>query len=366
MSKFKILIIPSSYSEDKRTTGGGERYACEYARALNRLTPTVLGLLGSQERLQEDQGLPVRVFTNKGFSSQWPFTILSKAASCFLDFDIFHIMVFPTPFTDFLILIALLHGKKVVLTDVGGGGTCLSTRFGRIWKKLNLNCHVHGMAHLTEYASLPYRHQSCQQVVLRGGVSSSAFNEMCSGFMGGYALFVGRLLPHKGALELIKALAPATPLRVVGTIADMPYYRKLVDEARGKNVSFHTDCDDISLREHYRGCSVVVQPSLPSTCHGFDKSELLGLVALEGMSWGKPVVVTRVAALPEVSVDGVTGAVVEPYDLLALRNAVEQFVYNQDLSEKIGLSAKNRAVQLFSWDKAAESGMKLYSELIKK
>lgn len=308
--------------------------------------------------------MAIRVFKDDGFSAKWPRALMSSKVRQFLEFDLFHIMVFPTPFCDFLILLALMCGKKVVLTDVGGGGACLSTRLAKYSQILTPMYHVHGLAHLTEYASIPFAHWRCRQVVLRGGVSSETEKTKSAGIMGGYALFVGRLLPHKGVLELISCLSPETSLHVVGTILDHSYHEKLVNAARGKCVTFHLNCDNSKLAELYRNCSVVVQPSLPSAGLGFDKSELLGLVALEGMSWSKPVVVTRVASLPEVSIDGVTGTIVNPHDPQALKNAVERFVADPVLGSRVGMLARNHAINHYSWENAALVGFALYQQIM--
>jgi glycosyltransferase involved in cell wall biosynthesis len=363
-NKLRVLVVPPSYIEGNRTIGGGERYALEYSRALSQLAFVTLGLLGDSERTEKDGHLEIRVFKNAGYSSAWPFALLSPNAKQFLEYDLIHVMVFPTPLTDFLILLSLIYGIKVVLTDVGGGGPCLSTRISRLWKRLDLNRFVSGMAHLSHYASMPYRTFPCKHTVLHGGVRHEDLLNRPVSFCGGYALFVGRLLPHKGVLELVRCLSADTPLRVVGRIYDQEYFNEIKRAAGGKLITFHTNAGDFELAEHYRGANVVVQPSLPSSDFGFDKSELLGLVALEGMSWAKPVVVTAVASLPETSIDGITGNIIKPYNYELLRLTIEKYVKNPELSFSIGKSAKEYVFQKFIWKQAAYKGMELYMQLM--
>ena len=112
-NKLRVLVVPPSYIEGNRTIGGGERYALEYSHALSQLAFVTLGLLGDSERTEKDGHLEIRVFKNAGYSSAWPFALLSPNAKQFLEYDLIHVMVFPTPLTDFLILLSLIYGKKV-------------------------------------------------------------------------------------------------------------------------------------------------------------------------------------------------------------------------------------------------------------
>jgi glycosyltransferase involved in cell wall biosynthesis len=357
-------VVPPSYFNRDRTVGGGERYAHEFARALAELTPTTLGLFGTVPQTETDGPLTVRVFPVRHFGQRLGFPATAAALRELGGYDILHAMVFPTPLTDLLILLGRIRRRRVVLTDIGGGGACWSTRLARLSTRLDLNRWADGLAHLSRYAGTPYSDRPCSQVALHGGVRASDAASRGGNEPGGYALFVGRLLPHKGALELVQALGPGTPLRVVGRVYDRGYFDRLTEAARGKAVSFHTDADDSELARHYRGASVVVQPTLPCANGGFDRSELLGLVALEGMSWGKPVVVTRTASLTETSIDGLTGRVVPPHDAAALRQAVEGFVADPALSRRVGDAARRYVLANFTWEQAARRGLDFYNRLL--
>ena len=79
-------------------------------------------------------------------------------------------------------------------------------------------------------------------------------------------------------------------------------------------MAFHQDCDDDALIDAYRRSLCVVLPSVYKTMYGDETTvpELLGQTLLEGMACGSPVICTRVASLPEVVEDGVTGFIVPP------------------------------------------------------
>lgn len=357
----RVLIIPPSYFDRDRTIGGGERYALEYARALATLTPTTLGLFGRTPSIKQDGALTIQNFGVRKYSNSWLFPATFQTARALRQFDVVHAMIFPTPLTDFAMFLQCGKCTQVVLTDVGGVIPSLSTRLRRISRRMDINRRANGLAHLSRYAARPFSNWSQPQTVLYGGVHEpqTAVNTEPNG----YALFVGRLLPHKGALELIESISPRIPLRIVGRPYNPVYYAKLRDAAAGKNVSFHTSADDFELREHYRHANVVIQPSVPSSKEGFDNSELLGLVALEGMSWGKPIVTTDTASLPELMVEGETGHIVRAYDRDALNEAICEFVDFPERSKEIGARAKQHVLTHYTWSAAARRGLDFYRVL---
>jgi len=357
----RVLVVPASYFTPDRTIGGGERYALEYARALARLTPVTLALFDTRTDQNQEGPLTVRTFSVRHFNQRRGFPLTRATWKALRGYDIFHVMVFPTPLADFLLLAARLWGKKVVLTDVGGGGACWSTYLQKLNPRWNLARLTHGLAHLSNYAARFYADWPQPQVSLYGGVDIDAKIPVMP--PQGYALFVGRLLPHKGVLPLIEALPPDIPLRVVGRPYDPDYFQKLRQMARGKKVEFFTHANDQELREHYQGASVVLQPSLPASDSFTDKSELLGLVTLEAMAHGKPVIVTGTASLQELVVEGQTGFIVPPHDSSVLRQRLETLVHNVELSVRMGAAARDRVQQHFTWEQAARRGKDLYARL---
>jgi glycosyltransferase involved in cell wall biosynthesis len=181
-----------------------------------------------------------------------------------------------------------------------------------------------------------------------------------------YALFVGGLLPHKGILNVIRAIPTGLLLKVVGRPYDLAYFEILKAAAAGKDVEFITDADDLRLRELYQGAAVVLQTSLPSEGLGFDRSELLGLVALEGRAYGRPVVVTKTTSLPELVVDGQTGFIVPPHDLPALGSKITLLVRNRELARQLGRQALAHVQRHFTWEATAQRGLELYEAIGKR
>ncbi|MHB8520743.1 MAG: glycosyltransferase family 4 protein [Limisphaerales bacterium] len=361
----RTLIIPPSYFSRERTVGGGERYALEYARALARLTPTTLGLFDLAAKRETLGSLEIRTFTVRHFDQRLGFPMTWASWRALREYDLIHIMVFPTPLTDLLLLSARWRGQVTVLTDVGGGGACWSTYLQKIRPRFNLNRLARGLALLSRHAAQFFADWPQPQTILYGGVNLDEFG--CEDTMPkGYALFVGRLLPHKGVLPLIEALDSKTALHVVGRPYDRAYLAQLQQAAQRKNVQFILDADDAELRRQYAGANVVLQPTLPAENSNADKSELLGLVTLEAMGCGKPVIVTRTASLPELVVDGETGFVVAPFDSVALRACIEKLVADPTLSQTMGMVARRHVEQHFTWDRVVRQGFAFYQKLMAK
>jgi glycosyltransferase involved in cell wall biosynthesis len=358
----RVLVVPASYFARDRTIGGGERYALEYARALSRLTPTTLSLFDTVAGTERVGDLEIRRFTVEHFKQRWRFPFTPESRRAMREFEVFHAMVFPTPLTDALILTARFHGKTAVLTDVGGGGACWSTYLTRLHPRLNLNRLAHGLASLSRHGASFFRDWPQPQTILYGGVNLDQFKP-ATGPPAGYALFAGRLLRHKGVLQIIEAIDSKTPLHVVGRPYDQTYLRQLRQAAEGKTVQFILDAGDDELLRQYAGANVVLQPSLPSDDPAGDKSELLGLVTLEAMATARPVIVTRVASLPELVIDRETGFIIEPHDPVALREKISLLIENPALALTMGHAARRHIENHFTWDKVAGRGMDLYRQL---
>ena len=354
--------IPPSYFAHDRIVGGGERYALEYARALSRLTLVTLALFDTVAKEETLDRLQIRTFAVRQLAERRGFPVTREIWRAFREYDLIHVMVFPTPLADLALLSARLRGQISVLTDVGGGGACWSTHLQKLHPRINLNRLAHGLALLSRHAARFFTDWPQPQTILYGGVNLKEFTVPARP-PEGYALFVGRLLPHKGVLPLIEAILPQTPLRVVGRPYDEGYFRQLQQAAAGKQVTFITDADDAELRRQYAGANVVLQPTLPANDPAQDKSELLGLVTLEAMACGKPVIVTRTASLPELVKDGETGFIVPPNDRVALQQHLEKLVANPALSQTLGMAARRHIEQHFTWEQVARRGLDLYCHL---
>jgi len=127
-------------------------------------------------------------------------------------------------------------------------------------------------------------------------------------------------------------------------------------------VNFLGHLQDVELVPAYRRARCVVLPSLYRDRYGNETKvpELLGQTLLEGMACGIPALCTNVAAMPEAVVDGVTGFVVPPNDLAALRTALVTLCTDTARAEAMGAAARARMLEHFQWSSVVKRCLEAY------
>ena len=160
-------------------------------------------------------------------------------------------------------------------------------------------------------------------------------------------LFVGRLAYYKGVDVLINAFAKVARAELV-IVGDGPLDAQLKERAGmlivNNRIRFVNNVSDDVLPHYFSGCDVFILPSVA-------KSEAFGLVQIEAMVFGKPVINTQLpGGVPYVSVDGLTGFTVPPADVNALAKAMQKLADDETLRKKFGEAAYKRAREEFSAD----------------
>ena len=108
-------------------------------------------------------------------------------------------------------------------------------------------------------------------------------------------------------------------------------------------------------------------PRLMAASDAFVMSSLwegLGLVFLEAMSTGLPVVGSRVSAIPEVVSDGITGLLVEPGDPAALAAGIQRLLSEPELMRELGESGPEVVNERFTLDRMVEETLAVYAEVL--
>ncbi len=180
-------------------------------------------------------------------------------------------------------------------------------------------------------------------------------------------LFVGRLVERKGVLYLIEAIGRLrdASIRLV-IVGDGPERPKLEDAARrlgggvADRVEFRGKISATELQAAYAGANAFV---LPSVFDARGDTEGLGVVALEAMNYGTPVVASRIGGIPDVVEDGVTGLLVPPGDAAALAAALRRVLDEPGLARKLGEAGRRRLHEQFSWEAITARWEAVYSSL---
>jgi glycosyltransferase involved in cell wall biosynthesis len=251
--------------------------------------------------------------------------------------------------------LARLTRRRVFVTDLGGGGLDVSSF-------VSTDRWYDGHLHISEYSRRVAGHSTSRAArVILGGVDPTKFSP--AGQAGDSVLFVGRILPHKGIHDLIDAVPPDIPLRVLGKPMDREYLTSLKDRAAGKRVTFIHDADDAALVNEYRQAACVVLPSVYTTPDGRSTEipELLGQTLLEAMACARPVICTSVASMPEIVVDAENGFIVPPGDPEALRTAIQKLRADRIGADAMGWAGRQRVLERFQWEQVVERCLDAYA-----
>ncbi|MGX4688358.1 glycogen synthase [Streptomyces sp. JNUCC 63] len=183
-----------------------------------------------------------------------------------------------------------------------------------------------------------------------------------------YVLFVGRITRQKGVPHLLRAVRDIDPAAQVVLCAGAPdtpeidrEFRELYQELSRSRGGVHwipqmlPRSDVIQLLTH---AAVFACPSV---------YEPLGIVNLEAMACGTPVVASRVGGIPEVVEDGRTGVLVPVDDDFetGLARALDAVLADADAARRMGEAGRRRAVEEFGWDAVARRTVRLYEDVLK-
>jgi glycosyltransferase involved in cell wall biosynthesis len=171
---------------------------------------------------------------------------------------------------------------------------------------------------------------------------------------------VGRLTEQKGHVYLLDAFArlrarhPDAWLVLVGNgELRAPLERQAAELGIAERVRFTGyRTDGAALM---RQMDVVTAPSI---FEGF------GLVLLEGMAAGRPIVASRVSAIPEIVADGETGTLVPPRDPAALANAIGALLADPARADALGAAGRARLAERFTVEKMVRETAGVYRSVV--
>lgn len=351
-----VHIVPAVFGPGG-IVGGAERYAFELARHMAKETPTTLVSFGDQPREERVGDLRVRVLGPPWYvRGQRSNPVSTGLLGAVLGADVIHCHQQHVLASSVSALVARLAGRRVFVSDLGGGGWDVSGY-------VSTDRWYHGHLHISEYSRRVFGHDGKPWAhVILGGVDSDRFSPDRAVTRGKGVLFVGRLLPHKGVDDLIQALPSGFELEIIGQPHDPAFTVQLKRLAEGKRVTFRHHCDDADLVTSYRRALCVVLPSVYRTRAGAETRvpELLGQTLLEGMACEAAAVCTAVASMPEVVVDGGTGFVVPPNDPPALGERLAWLAEHPGEAAEMGRAGRARVLERFTWPGVVKRCLEIY------
>jgi glycosyltransferase involved in cell wall biosynthesis len=173
-------------------------------------------------------------------------------------------------------------------------------------------------------------------------------------------LFVGRLVYYKGADVLVRAMANVDADLVM--IGRGPLEAQLREIAVANGVagraSWLEPAGDDELAAYYHAADVFCLPSVAN-------SEAFGLVQIEAHAAGTPAISTNLpTSVPYANLDGVTGLTVPVGDSGALALALNRVLDDDELRERLGAQARERALSTFTIPRMVSQMLDVYSEAI--
>lgn len=378
LKKIKILQINKLYYP---TTGGIERVVQQIAEGLNESTD--MKVLVCREKgtgfVENINGVEVHRAGSLGvlFSLPISFSFFRQMRKLAKDRDVLHFHM-PFPLGDLACLLSGYRGKVVVWwhSDI-----VRQKKLMKLYRPLMewflkradvivvaTKGHIEGSDYLAPYAHkckiIPYgvdeaiAQQASWWIESRGSAdempvsSKSVRTQELVRF-----LFVGRLVYYKGCKILLEAFSKVhgAELIIVGSGTLEAELKQMVNANGLKDyVTFSGNIPDEELTEEFKHCDVFVLPSIV-------KSEAFGLVQMEAMAYGKPVINTKLpSGVPYVSLDGVTGLTVMPGDVRELAAAMQWMVDHEKERLDMGRAARERAQKDFKMETMLEKVLKVY------
>jgi len=194
-------------------------------------------------------------------------------------------------------------------------------------------------------------------------------------------LFVGRHIERKGICYLIEAAkqlpADQFEIHIVGVgdltdelkkqAANLDERRERRDERRETrdescDIVFTGKLSPADLEAEYRNANVFTLPAIVD--HKGD-TEGLGVVLIEAMELGLPIVASNVGGIPDVVVDGVSGLLVPEKDPTALAEAFKRLAADPKLVQTLLAGSRKRIQECFTWDGIIERQIAVYNKVIK-
>ncbi|MDE6424748.1 MAG: glycosyltransferase [Ruminococcus sp.] len=358
--KIKILEVNKAYSPH---TGGIETLVKQYSEELDKYKNIEVRTLVCRDgrgKTYSEKINGVRL-TRAGsfgtyFSCPLSVSFLNLFRKMSANADIVHIHV-PFPLADLALFLSGYSGKIIVSwhSDVVKQKKLLMLYRPLMKYLLNrTDCilvategHINGSEFLPEY-----RHK-CR--ILPYGITPENYlnikkipflTEKATNPESIKVFFTGRIVYYKGVDVLIEAFRQVKnncELFIAGTgILENELKEKVRKYGMNDRVHFLGFLPEEQLKQAFSDCDIFVLPSV-------ERSEAFGIVQLEAMIYGKPVINTRLpSGVPCVSVHEKTGITVMPYNTRELANAINILRKNKNLRERLGKNGQKRVLDYFN------------------
>jgi glycosyltransferase involved in cell wall biosynthesis len=176
----------------------------------------------------------------------------------------------------------------------------------------------------------------------------------------GIVLFVGRLERHKGIEHLLESAREVDANFLI--VGGSEFEQKYRDMARrlnlGNKIIFAGKVSEKDLPRFYSISDLLVLPSV-------SRLEAFGIVALEAMATGKPVVISDIPGVREVITNGREGLLADPVNPKDLAAKISILLNDEKKRLEMGMNARKKVEESFSVEKVVDEIERLYRTVAK-
>lgn len=173
-----------------------------------------------------------------------------------------------------------------------------------------------------------------------------------------FILFAGRLEKVKGINYLINAFSKLSDdmnLIIIGSGPEESNLKKSLNSEQKNKVEFIPHLSKIKLQEYLSQCSIFVLPSL---------FETFGIVLIEAMASGKPVIASDIPGPRHIIQHGVNGFLFEKGNEEELIKYLKLLIENDNLRKEMGKNARKTVEDNYSFKKVAEAYLKVFNDIL--
>ncbi len=173
-------------------------------------------------------------------------------------------------------------------------------------------------------------------------------------------LLVGRIVAHKGIEHFIEAsrYLPGVQFLIAGEGTHLETMERLaIRLGVAERVRFLGRVSQENLPKVYAACDIFVLPSV-------SRLEAFGIVALEAMATGKPVVVADIPGVREVIEDGREGLLTDPVNPQDLAEKIRRLVEDPALRQEMGRRGREKVLASFTTEAVADQVLKVYGDVL--
>ena len=358
-------------------TGGVENYVYYSTKEMVKLGHHVTVICANEPHLKKEdiiEGIKVKRLSyfgkiaNTNITLGLPFALLNE------NFEIIHTHI-PTPWSaDWSKIISKHKKKPLIITyhnDIIGEG--ITSHIANFYNSTALKSLLNNAdkiiitQHNYLYSS-PYLEKYEDKIaVIPNGVDIEKFKPLEVKKERNMIFFLSLLdefHKYKGldyllkALKIVKDEISDVKLVIGGKGALMDYYMEMADNMGLKdNVEFHGFIPDEKIVEYYCRSSVFVLPSISAKQEGF------GIVALEALACGTPVISTEIVGVAADVKNSGSGIIVPPQDIDNLVKAIIK-ILNDEKSHTMGLKGRELVKNKYTWSRVAKMTENIYQEFL--